>query len=494
MEEEIKWLVIMGSSIHGQKFVEEFGGYWPEYNLYTEEYIPGETLHQYLERNRSEIEENLAPDRWQMRWLHFIWSGAAAYINFWWRSDKKVRIGDPSPKNLIIPEHDYASGTRLISISNRKNTTGIANLLFSIYGEFIEDTENHYPGLKRMADWELIFSVILQVAKVKYGIPIIAQFKEELNKDKIKLRKAKEFGLTIDRINDFVDEVNNDGVLTKRMVFAALRYERWLDLNQNATLQARTTILQELYQDYNLGDLLLEYPETRVRFFLMTCLKDSRQELKDLLWELLRDLRARKVTEDDLQNRLHHIHENLKVNDEEQHFLTHLVFKHLAAADFIELVTMDEGERGRIDLVMLCEDNEGNGYRIRPPFHPKEIARFHSLLIKSNLEPVFQGNHEFLLIFDMKDRLVGGVYWKESEKTNIVHFEWIVIRSKYRNKHLSNRLMDELMSRLRNKGVQYVIVGFFQEEFFYKHDFKIDKNFGGLVKDIQQDVQVNSLV
>ena len=83
------------------------------------------------------------------------------------------------------------------------------------------------------------------------------------------------------------------------------------------------------------------------------------------------------------------------------------------------------------------------------------------------------------------------VYWKESEKTNIVHFEWIVIRSKYRNKHLSNRLMDELMSRLRNKGVQYVIAGFFQEEFFYKHGFIIDKNFGGLVKDIQQNVQVN---
>ena len=62
-------------------------------------------------RNKSEIEENLAPDRWQMRWLHFIWSGAAAYINFWWRSDKKVRIGDPSPKYLIIPEHDYATGT-----------------------------------------------------------------------------------------------------------------------------------------------------------------------------------------------------------------------------------------------------------------------------------------------------------------------------------------------------------------------------------------------
>ena len=484
IEEEIKWLIIMGSSIHGQKFVEEFGGYWPEYNLYTEEYIPGETLSQYLERNRDEIEENSAPDRWQMRWLHFIWSGTAAYINFWWRSDKKVQIENPSPKNLIIPEHDYASGTRLISITNREETSEVSNLLFSIYKSFIDDTENKYIGLKRMADWELIFSVIMQETKVKYGIPLIKQFKDEVNNNTDKKRIAKKYGLTNNRIDDFLIEIENEGVLTKRMVFAALRYERWLELNQNATLKARTTILQELYQDYKLGELLTEYPETRVRFFLMTCLKDSNENLKKLLGDLIKELRSQKVTEDDLQNRLHHIHENIEVTDEEKFFLTHLVFKHLAAADYIELVTMNEGDNSRIDLVMLCEDKDGNGYRIRPPFHPKEIARFHSILIKSNLEPIFQGDHEFLLIFDMKDRLVGGVYWKQSKKDSIAHFEWIVIRSKYRKKDLSNRLMDELFSRLRNKGIQYVIAGFFQEDFFYKHGFKIDRNFGGLVKNI----------
>ena len=491
IEEEIKWLIIMGSSIHGEKFIEEFGGYWPEYNLYTEEYIPGETLSQYLERNRNEIEENSAPDRWQMRWLHFIWSGTAAYINFWWRSDKKVQIGDPSPKNLIIPEHDYTSGTRLISITNREKTSEISNLLFRIYKNFIDDTENEYIGLKRMADWELIFSVIMQETKVKYGIPLIKQFKEEINNNTYKKKTAKKYGLTDKRIDDFLLEVENEGVLTKRMVFAALRYERWLDLNQNATLKARTTILQELYQDYKLGELLSEYPETRVRFFLMTCLKDSNDNLKKLLSELIKELRSKIVTEDDLQNRLHHIHENIKVSDEEKFFLTHLVFKHLAAADYIELVTMNEGDNSRVDLVMLCEDKDGNGYRIRPPFHPKEIARFHSILIKSNLEPIFQGDHEFLLIFDIKDRLVGGVYWKKSKKDTIVHFEWIVIRSNYRKKDLSNRLMDELFIRLKNKGIQHVIAGFFQEEFFYKHGFKIDRNFGGLVKNIAKTEQIN---
>ncbi|MFL3028067.1 MAG: GNAT family N-acetyltransferase [Candidatus Neomarinimicrobiota bacterium] len=484
IEEEIKWLIIMGTSIHGQKFVEEFGGYWPEYNLYTEEYIPGETLSQYLERNRDEIQENSAPDRWQMRWLHFIWSGTAAYINFWWRSDRKVQIGNPSPKNLIIPEHDYSSGTRLISITDREETSEVSNLLFSIYKNFIDDTENKYIGLKRMADWELIFSVIMQETKVQYGIPLIKQFKYEINNNTDKKSMAKKYGLTNDRIDHFLTEVENEGVLTKRMVFAALRYERWLELNQNATLKARTTILQELYQDYKLGELLTEYPETRVRFFLMTCLKDSNENLKKLLGDLIKELRSQKVTEDDLQNRLHHIHENIEVTDDEKFFLTHLVFKHLAAADYIELVTMNEGDNSRIDLVMLCEDKDGNGYRIRPPFHPKEIARFHSILIKSNLEPIFQGDHEFLLIFDMKDRLVGGVYWKQSIKDTIAHFEWIVIRSKYRKKDLSNRLMNELFSRLRNKGIQYVIAGFFQEDFFYKYGFKIDRNFGGLVKNI----------
>ena len=491
IEEEIKWLIIMGSSINSQKFVEEFGGYWPEYNLYTEEYIPGETLSQYLERNKDEIEENSAPDRWQMRWLHFIWSGAAAYVNFWWRSDKKVQIGNPSPKNLIIPEHDYASGTRLISITDREKTSEISNLLFSIYKSFIDDTENEYIGLKRMADWELIFSVIMQETKVKYGIPLIKQFKYEINNDIDKKRIAKKYGLTNKRIDDFLNEIENEGVLTKRMVFAALRYERWLELNHNATLKARTAILQELYQDYKLGELLTEYPETRVRFFLMTCLKDSNENLKELLDDLIKELRTEKVTEDDLQNRLHHIHENIEVTDEEKFFLTHLVFKHLAAADYIELVTMNEGDNSRIDLVMLCEDKDGNGYRIRPPFHPKEIARFHSILIKSNLEPIFQGDHEFLLIFDMKDRLVGGAYWKQSKKDTIVHFEWIVIRSKYRKKDLSNRLMNELFSRLTNKGIQYVIAGFFQEDFFYKHGFKIDRNFGGLVKNITNNEKVD---
>ena len=110
----------MGFGFRDTQLVENFGGYWPEYQLYTEEYIPGETLIQYLERNKTEIMKETTQDRWQMRWLHFIWNGIQAYLEFWGRTNFKLGIQPPIPDNLIIPKHDYTSGTRLISISGRQ--------------------------------------------------------------------------------------------------------------------------------------------------------------------------------------------------------------------------------------------------------------------------------------------------------------------------------------------------------------------------------------
>ena len=75
IEDETKWLIKMGAGFKGKALSENFGGYWPEHNLYTEEYIQGETLDDYLKRNKEDIKDKARVDRWQMRWLHFIWSG-----------------------------------------------------------------------------------------------------------------------------------------------------------------------------------------------------------------------------------------------------------------------------------------------------------------------------------------------------------------------------------------------------------------------------------
>ena len=77
----------MSSGLKGTPLVENFGGYWPEHQLYTEEYIQVATLDNYLNRNKKDINDRSKIDRWQMRWLHFIWSRIKEYQGFWNRTN-----------------------------------------------------------------------------------------------------------------------------------------------------------------------------------------------------------------------------------------------------------------------------------------------------------------------------------------------------------------------------------------------------------------------
>ena len=66
-----------------------------------------------------------------------------------------------------------------------------------------------------------------------------------------------------------------------------------MDLNQKAKNEAKASILKELYHDYNLNSLLDEYPETRVRYFMMTCLKNSGPELNKYFQSIIKDMRLK---------------------------------------------------------------------------------------------------------------------------------------------------------------------------------------------------------
>lgn len=469
--QETNWLISIASSIQDQKLVEDFGSYWEDHQIFTEEYISGETVMQYLNRNQKEISSGTYIDRWQMRWLHFIWNGVTAYLEFWKRTGCTRMITDASPRNIIIPEFDYYTGTRLISISGRKKTTLILDVFLSLYEKFILETERKFPGLKKMAEWEILFTVTLEVFGLKVGSKMLRTIK----------KSHKNLKLSPARVKEFLNEVNKSGLLRKQVVFASLRYQRWLDLNAGATYKARGIIIQDLYKDYKLQVLMAKYPETRIRFFLMTAFQDANTELVKKLNDLMKEMRSGSISEENLETHLHFIHDEIDLNEEEKYFLTRLVFEHVDAADFAELITRDVGKKGRLDLVVLVKDKNSQPFNIRPPFHPKEVARFHRLLLEARLDVQFESRHEFLLIIGKKDQLVGGVFWKKTG-AGIAHLEKIVISPPYQKNHLSIRLIEELFNRLRLKKFKFLTVGFFQSGLFYRLGFEIDQKFGGLVK------------
>ena len=193
----------MGSGLNDQPLVGNFGGYWPEHNLYSESYNRGESLDKYLRRNENDIRDKSKVDRWQMRWLHFIWSGLQAYQEFWFRTNYEFAIYPPSPSNLIIPQHDYKTGTRIISLSGRKVVDSLAEHFISLYTEYIVDTEKKFPGLNHMSDWEVIFTATVQALRVKNGRIILENLKQSINSPSSK-KRCQSVGLTIERIEKFL--------------------------------------------------------------------------------------------------------------------------------------------------------------------------------------------------------------------------------------------------------------------------------------------------
>ena len=99
MDAEIKLLIKMGSGLNDQPLVEilEVIG---QNTIYTQKVITA-AREKYLRRNENDIRDKSKVDRWQMRWLHFIWSGSLqAYQEFWFRTNYEFAIYPPSPSNL----------------------------------------------------------------------------------------------------------------------------------------------------------------------------------------------------------------------------------------------------------------------------------------------------------------------------------------------------------------------------------------------------------
>ena len=113
--------------------------------------------------------------------------------------------------------------------------------------------------------------------------------------------------------------------------------------NVGATKKARASILQDLYEDYQLDELIDEYPETRVRFFMMTCFQNMNEELRSNFQKIIRGLRRNEISPFNIKKRIDKIEKDTNVTNEEKFYLARMLFPHVNAADYVELVSTVTG-------------------------------------------------------------------------------------------------------------------------------------------------------
>ena len=460
LREEIRWLMSAGDQ---PPLVEEFGGYFPEHGLFTEEFIPGETVDRQLAR----LTRQGATDRVRANWPFLVWNALRAHADFWDRTGRKIALATPAPSNIIVPSHDYQTGARLVSVSSRSPCSSVADLFDRFRTAFLEPLQAIYPDLQGRVPSSLLFSAFVEPLGLERGLSLLREVQGDL----------------APACRTFLTDTDAHGFTPQRLYFAVQRYARWLDVNPSATVEARGQMLQELWDTYALEDIEAIYPDARVRFFRQTVFNTSPAPLLDELDRLMVHLGQSRPDAGKLVELVAALRARAKPTTDEDWFLARLTYPHLRPGDQASLITLQSGATRLVDVEVALFDADGTRFRVRGPVSPREEARLLTLFHEANLTVTFAPEHEFLLAINDDDQVIGGLFYGGVSKDR-AHLEKIVVAHKHRRKGLSDGLMAEFMRRLRSRGVRSVVAGFFRPEYLRRFGFHPEPFFSGLVRDL----------
>jgi long-chain acyl-CoA synthetase len=477
IEEEIKWKVIAGTELNEDKLAAKFGGLWEEYNLWTEEFIGDESIDRFIRREYKRNDEATF-EKLRNLWKFFVWNAAAAYFKFWKLSGMKMELANITPDGIIVSPHDYQTGCIITSFYKRKQTGTVLNLIMNFYENFVKETEEKYPLIKKASVWNAIFSGIIEAEGVDDGLNLINKFKKELENSGVEKKDD-----ISNRIKSFSRNVIDRGFLPKQLYFAVKRFHRWYRLNKNASLSAQAEMIYELYETYHLFDLEEQYPAVRTRFFLESVFYDSDQRFRDVLRELAGKQRNRKISKEESLKLISSLNFEFEPDEKENYFITRLGYPHLKPSDSAELLKIKSELAGQPNLVVQLQDDDGNMFTIRNPINPKEISKLHQLFLEANLTVNFRPEHQYLVAVSDRGFIIGGLFYYRSDEETM-HMEKIVVSNRYRRKGISEGLMRELFSRLKSDNAKFVTTGFFRPEYFYRFGFRIERKYSGLVKEL----------
>jgi long-subunit acyl-CoA synthetase (AMP-forming)/ribosomal protein S18 acetylase RimI-like enzyme len=479
VKEELKWLIVAGIDSRNERLLPQFGGYWEEYELWTEAFVPRDSLAKFLERENKRVVAE-SQDRLFELWPHFVWNATAAYMNFWGITNFKVQLTNPMPENITIPTHDYQLGTLLYSVSKRTKSDSPKDFFITFYNMFVKTTLDKYSFLDKKSIWNYVFSGITECQGEETSLKLIEKFKDELEADpEIQYKDEILF-----RAEEFIKSVRGEGFTPKSLFFAIKRFHRWSKLNPDADRTAQAAMLFELYETYQLFGLEKEFKHTRSIFFLKTAFDNSASELKNALLNIAQKQRKDELNAEASQKLYLELHSISNLTEEEKFFLTRLSYPHLKPADTAALVQTVSQDGEISNLVVQLSDEDGNHFLIRSPASPKEISRLHALFLESNLIVNFRTEHRFLVVLSERGFIIGGLFYERTDEQT-AHMEKIVVSNRYRRKGISEALMNELFNRLKGEHFNFVTTGFFRPEYFYRFGFKVEKKYSGLVLNLK---------
>ena len=407
-------------------------------------------------------------------WRKLFIQAFTIFFKAWISSGYKIITGSISPNNVVVPTMDFRDTTSLITISGWKEYDNTTSLILPIIQEFYHRTWAHYPWLKKALKVDWIFDACFEAFGNDKAIEFLNTFKDDLKKKKITIEKNINLK---EKIKSYLIKIKEKYYLPLSLHNAIDRYEDWYKITPTANYNSKVQTIFELYELYKLQN----FPDIiRYSLFRNTYFKDIKVKKAKVFDELIVKMQANPKIQamqlielSDLQG--------LMKSKEDKAVFSKMVFPKIQEEQILSINKIKADKEEHVIVNSQLIDKNGEKYNFREPLEPSEVGQLYQLFYKVNYPKTISKMDKHFVVTDKNERVIGGLCYKILED-NIALLDGSAIAASLQGRGIGSAMVEDFFTRIASRGVKIVKAHFLLGNYYLKHNFKVDKKWGALVR------------
>lgn len=469
------WLASLAGHPFGPTVAPVLGSNKPGHGALSTQYIGGLTAWDKI-RALSEIHQAAVQIR-EDAWRKIFIKAFTAFFRAWEYSGYQIVPGAISPANVVIPEMDFRETAVILSLTGWSPYKGPLSLVEPMIRDFYQKTAALYPWSRRQLDIRWIFDACIEALGKEETQRFLESLAAELTQHDI--RCVDGFGF-LQHLEDYLREDFSSYYLPLSLACAIEKYHEWIRMNPLTTSQAREQTIRELMEIYR----LLSFPDV-VRFALyrQTFFADKSDEIKTAFDALILRLRndtnllpIQLVELSELQSAI--------TDPEEKQLFSRMVFPRLQPKQRVDFLKRNEELTSQVMVQFNLKDKTGRPYLFHEPVEPREVGQLYQLFSREHYPREPMENDRLAVVTEPEGQVVGGATWRFLDEKNVL-LDGIVVTSALQGRGLGSAIMETFFSYIAAQGIEVVKAHFLFGNYSRKHYFKVDPNWGALIKQLK---------
>ncbi len=471
--ESLYWLAAISGYPYGQKVLPSLGCSRLALGIRTTKYLGDLTVWDKI-REYSEIDNFTAGNIRKNALKKIFIKAFTIFYRAWHNSGYKIIPGSIAPNNVVVPNMDFRETASIMTLSGIKDFDSTISLVTPMVRNFYCKTWAHYPWVKKQLKIRWIFDAVYEAFKPDQAVKFFKDLKHDMEENPVIYEDDQNL---LDDLNTYLSKMSKSYYLPMALLNAVDRYLEWEKITPTASYGAKEQTIFELIELYKLQ----KYPDI-VRYYLFreTYFAKSSKQVKEVFDNLLRRM-AKNVRVQPMQLIELSDLQNLMIDSEDKSIFSKMVFPKIRHEQKLDILKVKAAKKDQIIVRSLLTDKEGKTYNFREPLEPSEVAQLYQLFYQVNYPKTISKMDKHFVVTDDNDRVIGGLCYKLLED-NVVLLDGSAITTSLQGKGIGSAMVEDFFTRMASKGIKVVKAHFLLGNYYLKHNFKVDKKWGALVR------------